>query len=554
MTVHSLSKAFDRYTSEVERYLSAKRGIVPADVLPPNIAPLPSAVRSWFDECERFESWRDFVQAWGAVLEENGWAIKQNQDTFRLDATALASWCRRRGLYLALLKGQRAVITEKIQALLTDSRIHGKNDAVTYIALLRTVDYSWEEQIRDEKELLHWNDVFFPPGLLDFEDFQIGNVAAQDLRQRLGIVNQRVFYPAESISIPDGAYHCYCLIRSAGARIGHRDISHYKPVYLLGGKSPVGTYGDVAEEPLGPEHLVDAEPWVLLPSVVERVYKVLLLWKWQCFGDFHSRGSYEARLMITAILRLCENPFFPPRRSLMMGKEMVPEDCFPYDTFDKPHDASRFIQNPEGVGEEFGNYVLYSRDTAAIFATFVQDQIRRLREIDNIAQWRFVDLALSFFCKSLVADNNAERLLWCMASLEAMLGKKDQSTATGRRLEALCGYHVALPDKKPKATTRVKSLFEKLYEIRCRLVHGDVIIHDLRSRQRAHVLTRFAIVRMVYLLGELIAELKAGTIPRLPSREEIRDAIDAISNKTELTFLPLARTIQRILVDCKYSW
>lgn len=59
---------------------------------------------------------------------------------------------------------------------------------------------------------------------------------------------------------------------------------------------------------------------------------------------------------------------------------------------------------------------------------------------------------------------------------------------------------------------------------------------------------------MIYLLGELVNKIGVGGLARLPSREEMLEAIDAISKKKDLVFLPLAGAIKGVLYSCPYLY
>ena len=199
--------------------------------------------------------------------------------------------------------------------------------------------------------------------------------------------------------------------------------------------------------------------------------------------------------MITAIMRLQENLCRPPKRTLIIGSEAAPEDCFPFDNLGSGEEVSRFMENPEEFGEKYGNYVLYGRETVGRFKDFVQDQIRRLDAIRQVEEWwKFVDVALRLFVKSLSTQHDAERLLWCMAMLESLLGRreKEKSNAIGRRLNVLYGPEVVTKGE-PRFPSHIDKLFTELYTMRCNLVHGNKIESDSDSRRRAHVLARFAV-------------------------------------------------------------
>ena len=143
--IDALTQAFDKYLSDVRLHLN-EHGLPKSMAGPHKIEALPSALRSWFDEREQFESWRNLVREWGKVLDESDWVSNRGEAFFPSDTMALAAWCRRKGVYYMLLRGSDYNAHETVRTLLEDSKKYGSTDPVTYADLLRTVDYSWEKR------------------------------------------------------------------------------------------------------------------------------------------------------------------------------------------------------------------------------------------------------------------------------------------------------------------------------------------------------------------------------------------------------------------------
>lgn len=550
MEIQTLADHVQIYLTDVARYLDEHRETSTSTLSLRRIEALPSAIRHWFDVCERFDSWKTLVREWGKVLDDSDWVVdRRSDDLFPFDAAALKAWFRRRGVYTDLVDRGNATAANTVQRLIADSKVFGDKSPITYAALLRTVDYSWEERTG----LYSLNDLFLPSGLLDLGDFRIGNLDTPALEQLLEVATNRLFYPAAVTSIPKWSYHCYCLVKGDSGRRGHRDIRRVS--VTLRGRTITGY-----AEPEAEHYPDDSERWVQLPSLVEHAYGKLLLWKWQWAGDFGSKSIWEARLLMTSIVRIEESPFRAPTHSLIMGDDPVPTTSWPFSDLVGDEEEAAFRDDPAAFGERYGNHVLYGKAAAEDFKTFIHDQTRRLNAIFRYDQWRgVVNLALGFLVKSILAEHDVEKLLWSMVALESLLGEKDRSTAIGKRLNVLCDPIIRISISDPPFPSRVDKLFLELYDVRCRLVHGDSIGEEnaerLRaSRRLAGVLSRAAIARMVYLLGEMAMKNESNILLRMPSRNEIVEAIDALAKKKDTTFLPLARTIDEILSSRPHIW
>jgi len=165
-----------------------------------------------------------------------------------------------------------------------------------------------------------------------------------------------------------------------------------------------------------------------------------------------------------------------------------------------------------------------SSEEAAEFCSFISE-IDRTIEKANIGcpEWRFADTALNFLEKAFVS-RDAERLLWHITTIEAILGEKVDSGLT-KILKTRTGRVLGGTTEERK---QIGKNFEELYGLRSDFVHGNATLSDrdiyLSHLGQAREMARRITVWMLHYLATIRDALKDDN--HLPSRENLLSVLD----------------------------
>jgi len=442
----------------------------------------------------------------------------------------LGNWLRRSGIYLRCIKGAQPDPNATARRLWKDAEKHTGQRTTTYLALL--------------------DGAIFAKRTMDFGDFRIQRFEEQEIEQLLDIPTNRVFFPG---ALQDGKPFC--------------DLW-----YLV-----------VEEE----TELSDPNEWLFsdrqslslqfsrFPKPVEEALKDLLLWPW--WRD--SRGpsdrmpsEFDRTFHVPFLLVANPCPFDAPAAAPPLGIPYT-EPLPPLDLLirpDKEEGNAWLAAHPQSsesgvsfrytgksdhrAGGAESDLIVYDWQDTEEFEAFVRGVLTARTAVTKNEDWYYFDLALSYRLKAWGAKEEAEQLLWNVVTLESLLGNREHIiSGVSRRLEAILGPRIGLPRTLvARADKGVKKLFSDLYDVRCELVHGRRLEKANSDHPRvASVLARKALVKMLCLLNSLAQMVETGRLGRLPSRDEILDKLDRISeNKVDLLH-PLAEATQQILGECR---
>jgi hypothetical protein len=193
--------------------------------------------------------------------------------------------------------------------------------------------------------------------------------------------------------------------------------------------------------------------------------------------------------------------------------------------------------------------VLDAQDTSEFekFLLAVLDARGRIAETKSCAWW---ELSLSFLLKAW-NSNGLDQLLWEVVAIEALLGDRQEILAgIKRRIEVLLGPQIPLPGTvgKHKDSASTKRLFDELYDLRSKLVHGAPLESaEENSLQIGLGLAREVVTRMLVILSKLAGLLANKKLDRFPARAEVLEALDQIYRNQSDSLHPLAQMLQRVL-------
>jgi hypothetical protein len=165
------------------------------------------------------------------------------------------------------------------------------------------------------------------------------------------------------------------------------------------------------------------------------------------------------------------------------------------------------------------------------FIRFVSEKNRLLDRLrrEGVKEWFFFDIALGFFLKGFFSPQY-EQILWHTVALESLLGEKDNITrSVARRVGLLLGRDEA-------EQMEIEKNFKKLYDFRCRIVHGgDFKMRvKLEFHKTALTFARKSILWFLYFLNFVLDMRETEGKLRLPSRKDILSIIDSGGESKDL--------------------
>lgn len=191
-------------------------------------------------------------------------------------------------------------------------------------------------------------------------------------------------------------------------------------------------------------------------------------------------------------------------------------------------DLSDLAMEPiiDNTGDEVGERPYFAfdlRDGEMQFCNFIENIEALIRKVKKIAEWQFIDVALSFMEKGF-RDSGLEQLLWHITAIEALVGE-DVSSLTNLLRDRL-SFVLAKDTGERK---RIRKAFEKLYDLRSQYMHGNeqlldpkVVHHDLAQ---AREMARQMVVWMLSYLNHILESNAKARIP-LPSRDTLLSVLN----------------------------
>lgn len=522
-------------TTALRAYLEvACRTLVPRTTGPQRrrqLVLLPPTVRVQLDECESSQRWKELWQAWDRVRPSRG-----------LDSpgSELARWFRRRGIYLDCLTGPPPAAETVARRLLHDARLHA-NGATKYLVLM--------------------DGVIFGKKLMRFGYFDIARLSEKQLERILETRTNRTFFP---MAVQDSKPFSDLWYLVVTQKLAARDSDA-----AAGSGFCLDTLFNTKPRQLRAE-------FSALPTPIAEATKTLLLWPWwrdsRDHALLHRIPSFEQMLMgaqpsFPIVFAVNSSPFASPVEAPPPGiRYFAPLPPLEL-SLDPNHEGwnrwmshhPQFSQNGASErttgrsnpspGWDGGLRVLDAEDTNE-FEKFVISTLAARAQITETNSCAWWELSLSFLLKAW-NSKGLDQLLWEVVAMEALLGDRIEILASiKRRIEALLGPQIQLPDTVVKSTgfESTQKLFAALYNLRSKLVHGDRLKGAHEDYLRIGLgLAREVAIRMLLILSKLADFHANEEIGRFPERSEILHALDQARQNQADSLPPLAQMMRRIL-------
>ena len=361
----------------------------------------------------------------------------------------------------------------------------------------------WKDKI-ETRYLIPLKSVGFSEKSIELTDFRIRRFSAEELEEVLQIDVTGVFYEWSTVDIRKLKGYWFVDFSQSQAR---------SPVQVSvdndGMWETDTSVGDASLDKLSVIEEFSAFPNASSSDQVAltRVLEPLILYDWESLEhNFSARG-----------VRL-EIPFFLKTHDDLLQKP-------PWAPTIPAFEVGPFSFEPEEVEPE--HYVIFIKSTElSSFRSFIAD-IDRILSRMRAAQWLFLKLALMFLTRAFFSEGLLQ-LLWHIFVVDALLGEDKKSRLMKERLQSI---HAGI---EPNA----KKIFEGIYALRNRLVHGDADLlgdeaRDTQLRQ-ARSLARRTLVWFLHYTDHVVRHSRNNDLP--PERIELLRALD--NGRSETINLP----------------
>jgi hypothetical protein len=352
--------------------------------------------------------------------------------------------------------------------------------------------------------------VGFSEHCLDFGRFRIKKFSEEEVNKIFENDVNEAFYPQAKVDAKGlASYHCL-------------EVSSVYRIETPGAEFLEGFSGS---RKLGPKFTTFPEP-------LEQPLSKLVLYDWKRGDSIRvikktSFADAWARFTIPCIFEVDGN----------LLKQPMHESKIPIQESFIVH------QTRETLGKSQRNEIEISGAELQNFITFITEMNGILDRLENKTKgWLFIDVALGFLLKAFFA-NGLDELLWHTTTIESLLGEKKESLTKllSRRIGVILG-------STPEETNQIRDKFEKLYDFRSKLVHGNQELlpatkADAGHLQEARKTAREVLVWFLRFLDYIQVEFKNSTLG-VPKRSEILRVIDLDPGST-----PRFRKLLEVLPD-----
>ena len=338
---------------------------------------------------------------------------------------------------------------------------------------------------RQVKVIRLWllDSVYFSESIIDFGNFKIQRFSKEELDALVDNQLNHIFYPF--------------------AELGTDILSHY---WFIREESSENIKGIDYVIPISFDEIT------LVPrNFPDRVIQLLALFDWEEVGiggypdKFDEHAGWEAFSNPIAI-GITDNVF----ASRHTSPDLSGLDFFP------------IYEGPDGEileGPQFYHHI--SKEGVERLKEIVGKSQKFLQSIDlKECNWEFLDIAMGYLAKAFFAEG-LEQLLWHMTVLEALFGEKNGVMESIRR---------RLGNIFCKTQSEIRKIFNKLYDFRSGLVHGNK--YEKRAYwghlREARKLARKSLLWFLTYLSAIHQELAREQKPLrdYPKKEEIQTMLD----------------------------
>ena len=396
---------------------------------------------------------------------------------------SVKNYFRRSGEYLALSEAENESSENEFDRYI--EAFKRQTIEITYIAPLEFVRFS-ERQ-------------------MDFGEFQICQMSANEISNLVGNQVNNIFYKRASVDVSKLSYYWFIKAKETipTPKIGFISLKHFQDFWSV------------------TRHFTE------YPIRIEQILQKLVLAKWQpnyLGGKISSDGVEKPGLdnlgwqgfKILFVLDISDNLLTSPK----ISPDLSRLDMFPI-----------LSEDGEEIGEEPLTLISLDQKETESFEKFANRTVHLMNGISPIdTKWEFINIALGYLVKAFCASG-MEQLLWHITTIEALLGENvNKLTETlARRLSSILG-------KTANERKRIKENFKELYKFRCDLIHGNKLKREIfhGHLHRAREFARKCAFWFINYLNEIACtHRKNYSIKKLPTRKELLTILDIDSPNRE---------------------
>ncbi len=349
-----------------------------------------------------------------------------------------------------------------------DSVFSKKTETITHLAPLEGLDFHEDEY--------------------NFEDFKIRRFTKEELDYLLEQETAQLFFPNAETDT-DLLRHYWWLVVAEEKNIPRRDFFDFD----------FSDYDKVRHKTTD------------FPEIINRTLLRLILFN---FKAFYEDG--KAHFQIPFIISVSNDLLSPlPIASNLSKLSLIP-------VIDPRTDKE--------IGTEPNTYIYPHEQECKDFKREVQIYNAMLKDLEDTSkQWRFLNVATTFFLKEFFSDG-MEQLLWNIVVIEALLGENAHGLT-----EKIANRVATILGATEKEKKHFRKLFKNLYGFRSNMVHGNTIDDKvmLQHLVEARQLARGLLVWWLHYLTGVKSTIS--DMDKLPSRKSLLSLLD--TNATDRSHL-----------------
>ena len=246
------------------------------------------------------------------------------------------------------------------------------------------------------------------------------------------------------------------------------------------------------------------------PKSIQRVLERLILFNWVVDEDKdHLPYGNHFGFNIPFVIEMDDDDLNSPRLAPDCSKlETVPRiDHFSGDEYEE---RIVFFDLDEAHVDKFRDFISH-----------IDDCLFHIETDPN--RYFFLKLALEILTKAFFAKG-LEQLLWHITTLEALLGERKEGVTAILATRIAAVLATTNRDKK-----EIKKQFNKLYELRCNLVHGNTFKKGVQLQKLfdARMMAQRVTIWFVHYLSEIAVKINNGVWQGdFPKREDLLHLLD----------------------------
>lgn len=365
--------------------------------------------------------------------------------------------------------------------LFNDKKLNNEELFISYCKEFQKQDY----QI---KLLALMEFVEFAEDSMDFGSFRIRKFSTNELKAILRNEINEIFYPKAHFDVTElNKLEKYWFISLSAPRSVVRPSRKIRP--------------SIKSNPI-------ERKYTKYPKPLEDILKCLILFEWKLCQAWSPDFTLNIPLIMQINECLLVSPWWTPDLSVLE----TTGDCDPVTHESAEIPAVRFRLDASKT---------------ELFKKLITE-VKKILDNLNIKEnnWGFLEIAQNYLIKAFFSETEyLEQLLWHITTIDALLGENKPG-----RKKRLARRIAFILEKTEAEKENIKNLFNKVYQVRCDLVHGNLPNEEVRVSQiyGSRNLARKTLLWFLHCFGYINSKIQdIQPTMNIPTREDVLRLLDS---------------------------